>query len=60
LVDKHVIGEIKKRINIAKKRAHGEFNSSNRHIETAKEHYQWLHGLDASLRNSGMPEWLKF
>jgi superfamily II DNA or RNA helicase len=60
LVDRFVIGKIKHRINDRKQRAHGEFNKSNRHVDTAKAHYGWLKSLDHELRQQGIPEWLRF
>jgi superfamily II DNA or RNA helicase len=60
LVDKVVVATIKYRINERKRRAHGEFNENNRHIDTAKAHYGWLKSLDQELRAQGIPAWLRF
>jgi superfamily II DNA or RNA helicase len=55
-LDKSAAGDIKKRINTAKKRRIGPVDNAN--IESLKKHYGWLRDLDAVLADSGVPSWL--
>lgn len=53
--EKSMIGDIKKRINYRKK---CDLGGVNNEVETCKQHYEWLKGLESTLQSGEVPKWL--
>jgi hypothetical protein len=53
--EKSMIGDIKKRINYRKK---CDLGGVSNEVETCKQHYEWLKGLESTLQSGEVPKWL--
>jgi superfamily II DNA or RNA helicase len=54
-IERSLAGDIKKRINTAKKRLFGEVRPD---IEICRQHYHWLKQLEQEIIATGLPSWL--
>jgi superfamily II DNA or RNA helicase len=59
-VDKTVVGRIAHLINREKMKRLGPLNEKNQSLDVAEAHYRWLWQLNAELRKTGAPAWLRF
>jgi superfamily II DNA or RNA helicase len=54
--DKAMLGDIKKRINTAKKRSLGQ---AEKNVDSLQKHYNWLTRLNQQIVNGDVPLWLR-